>query len=408
LRNEYTTWIERDPHAGAYGVLFDARSAEIIKNLAFPGVASVPAHQNVRCLACHCEPHVGSATGLARHRVDGVGCEACHGSAANWVDAHTAPTVWDRLSAAEKELKGMVNVKDPLALATTCVGCHVGAPADAGRDLPLRDVNHELLAAGHPRLNFEFATFLANLPPHWKQSEGDTDSRASVRPWALGQVAGARAAVTLLADRARRAEATGSAASWPEFAEYDCSSCHHGLTPTSARQRRPPSSGLLGQSSWGNWYLSMPSRILQEGTTENMAFNSLTKHLEQPLPSLKPLPKLTGTALNTLAKIEAELNKAKDHDLTGVYRERLQRIAPPKDLTSWELAEQLSLTAVSLDRARLPRSIAADPGRTPTAVERVFDRLAFPKGTDGQGNILWDGNFERDFKAIMSSEVQPK
>ncbi len=29
------------------------------------------------------------------------------------------------------------------------------------------EVDHDLIAAGHPALRFEFATYFANLPPHW-------------------------------------------------------------------------------------------------------------------------------------------------------------------------------------------------------------------------------------------------
>ena len=38
------------------------------------------------------------------------------------------------------------------------------APADSRRGMPLRDVDHDMLAAGHPRLEFEFAAFMANIP----------------------------------------------------------------------------------------------------------------------------------------------------------------------------------------------------------------------------------------------------
>jgi hypothetical protein len=32
---------------------------------------------------------------------------------------------------------------------------------------PWRDVNHDLIAAGHPRLSFELSAFMATMPPHW-------------------------------------------------------------------------------------------------------------------------------------------------------------------------------------------------------------------------------------------------
>src|SRR5262249_43821647 len=54
----------------------------------------------------------------------------------------------------------------------------------------------------HPRLNFEFATFLANLPRHWKEAlGGKSDPARGMTAWALGQVVSARAALELLAWR---------------------------------------------------------------------------------------------------------------------------------------------------------------------------------------------------------------
>lgn len=409
LRNEYTTWIERDPHAVAYSILFGSRSADIMKNLANPGSEPGLAHTDVRCLACHCEPHVGSQTALARQRIDGVGCEACHGAAAKWIDPHTASALWDKLTAAEKQQAGMTNVKDPAAMAQRCADCHVGAPADANDGTPVRDVNHEILAAGHPRLNFEFATFMANLPAHWKQLEegDDAQRRNGARPWAIGQIAASRAALRLLADRARRAEAAGSQGGWPEFAEYDCASCHHALSASATRQRRPQSSGLLGQSSWNTWYLSVPSRVLAEGAAETTAFTDLARHLQRPYPALQAIPKLNNAAQAALSRMEARLGGMSDQKLAALARDRLRKLQPG-DRSCWELAEQVSLSTALLDRANLPKAIAADPERPPTPVEKVFDRLAFPKGMDGQGGFYWDESFERDLKAIMNSDALPK
>ena len=57
----------------------------------------------------------------------------------------------------------------PLVQAQVCVGCHVGAPAKDG--VPARDLNHDLMAAGHPRLIFELSSYQANMPPHWRHGQ---------------------------------------------------------------------------------------------------------------------------------------------------------------------------------------------------------------------------------------------
>ena len=50
-----------------------------------------------------------------------------------------------------------------------CAGCRVGSPEERG--IPIRDVTHDLIAAGHPRLNFDYATYVRSLPPHWTEKD---------------------------------------------------------------------------------------------------------------------------------------------------------------------------------------------------------------------------------------------
>src|SRR5207302_8379860 len=139
-------------------------------------------------------------------RQDGVGCESCHGPAERWLGAHTRYG-WDRLSPSEKETRfGMRPTKALDKRVGICVDCHVGSPG--------RDVNHDLIAAGHPRLSFEFGAYLANMPHHWKGSKQTQGPDYDATAWAIGQVASGQAALALLSDRASR-----QTAPWPEFAE---------------------------------------------------------------------------------------------------------------------------------------------------------------------------------------------
>ena len=71
--------------------------------------------------------------------------------------------------------------KDLLARGQACAECHVGKGT--------ADVNHDLIAAGHPRLNFEYGSQLAKLPKHWRVADDKArhpDYEAKV--WALGQI----------------------------------------------------------------------------------------------------------------------------------------------------------------------------------------------------------------------------
>jgi hypothetical protein len=174
----------------------------------------------------------------------------------------------------------MWNTRDISSRANVCVRCHVGGPD--------RDVNHDLIAAGHPRLNFEFAAFMANLPKHWNDSVDrealqftsaqsaprglwpDAQSKwppparpdQEIRLWAAGQLASSRASAALLDQRARAAENEAPPRAlqpaWPELAEYDCYSCHHDLSAPSWRQELAYTAGRRkpGTLPWGTWHFS--------------------------------------------------------------------------------------------------------------------------------------------------------
>src|SRR5262249_39929757 len=146
------------------------------------------------CLACHATSGPASNPALAAVvRADGVGCESCHGPAGSWLALHTTYE-WDGLTPLEKEQRfGMVRNADLGRRAETCARCHVG---EAGRE-----VDHDLIAAGHPRLAFEFAAYLAKLPAHWVEKERNAAPDFPARAWAIGQAVTAKAAIELLHER---------------------------------------------------------------------------------------------------------------------------------------------------------------------------------------------------------------
>src|SRR5262249_35051891 len=146
---------------------------------------------------------------------DGIGCESCHGTAQQWLGVHYARD-WRNKSDDEKRTLGFQPLKGLGERAHLCVSCHVG---DVNKE-----VNHDLIAAGHPRLNFEFGAFQAIMPKHWPDegTHGQPDFEA--RAWAVGQVVSAQAALALLKHRASTTRSP-----WPEFAEYECFACHHDL-----------------------------------------------------------------------------------------------------------------------------------------------------------------------------------
>jgi hypothetical protein len=369
-QDEYNLWAH-DRHADAYRVLFDKRSQDISRLLG----SKNKAHEDPRCLACHANPRLAVLSEetpfVQQERLFGVGCESCHGSASSWLVAHTAAD-W-RL---KKRAYAMPDLTDPTLQARTCAGCHIGAAPD--KEAPLRDVNHDLIAAGHPRLNFEFGAFQANMPPHWrprKMAEGHF--------WAVGQIVSAQAALELLSHRAKSGP-------WPEFAEYDCFACHHslspitrtrGLTPLGSPSRKP------GDLAWGAWYFALTDSL----TGDFADLKSLRTILQKPNPDRKQAAAEAQAALLKLMNFLAQFAGArKDLDDLPLNRRRLLAIIEESRAEAgWDGAEQVYLALHALNQS------AADP-----AVAAVLQELttlrAFPLGFDSP--ISWPQNGKDRFE----------
>ncbi|MFO0852146.1 MAG: multiheme c-type cytochrome [Gemmataceae bacterium] len=233
----FTEWVRWDRHGAAYHTLRGPLSQTIIAKLRAGGSAWNDAPDEPRCLACHVTPalaNLSDSPGALRLRYDGVGCEACHTDpgrdTADWIGPHQ--TGWKGGRLAESYVQhGMRWLGDAKHRAEACVGCHVGAPATGG--VPAREVTHDLIAAGHPRLFFDYLTFLDRLPPHWSEDKRNTKdgsprpAETSLGAWSAGQMAAAKAGLDLYADRCKRA--AGGAAVWPELADLSCFACHHEL-----------------------------------------------------------------------------------------------------------------------------------------------------------------------------------
>jgi hypothetical protein len=238
-RSAHQTWITRDVHARAYQVLFNEQSRRIIT---YRG--GKEAHTDTLCLSCHVHPDWRPEGHHPRFAVaDGVGCESCHGPGERWLSRHVAAD-WATLSAADKRGLGWNDTKNLVTRAELCATCHVGTDK--------ADVNHDLIAAGHPALKFELTAYHVALPTHWdarKDLERYPDFE--VRAWKIGQVVSAKAALELLAARAGDQKRA-----WPEFAEHDCAACHHELRTAAPKRGTPPRS---------LWYTALLPRVSSVG-----------------------------------------------------------------------------------------------------------------------------------------------
>jgi hypothetical protein len=391
--SEYSTWITADPHARAYEVLREPRSADIVRTLH----SKVPAHEDDRCLGCHVRP--GFKWQERDHRdihgprfsaADGVGCEACHGASGTWLTKHYREE-WQSLSPEAREKQGLRNTKALAGRANVCVGCHVGKPG--------LEVNHDLIAAGHPRLHFEFSVYHANLPRHWDDAKdrdpakddpkgprrGRRDFEAAA--WAVGQAVSARAALDLLAARARANNP------WPELAEYACFACHHNLQGKSWRQspehygKRPP--GTMARSDWYNSAaLDVALTLVPAKASPRADLAKLINLLERKIISgRKEIAGHAGAASTKLVEAAAALESTRyPPEMVRDLMERLSRQGAEGPLRSWGDAEQSYLALNALYHAWKE---LAPQGGPPAALrnplEKLASRLAFPADRDSPG-----------------------
>ena len=106
-----------------------------------------------------------------------------------------------------------------------------------GSDTADKAVDHEMIAAGHPDLYFELASFTAAMPRHWNEHAAEDrtkdDPFADVRMLAAGQA-------VQLREQLQRVARNAQGNAWPEFADLDCFACHHNLVAAkdSWRQER--------------------------------------------------------------------------------------------------------------------------------------------------------------------------
>jgi hypothetical protein len=421
-RNEHTTWISDDAHSRAYAVLFGEQSDRIESKLAGASGTPTCAHLDPRCLACHTAPRT------ARERkttdwmnADGVGCESCHGASDNWLGPHTTDSWRDR-APAMKEAMGLKNTKDLALRAELCAGCHVGKHSDGSTD---QDVNHDLIAAGHPRLNFELAAFLENMPRHWEEKGEYADpvnptNRAgdfTARAWGIGRLTTLKIALELLQARAAQAEemlesveksaaaseavpaplpnpavaADKRTAAWPEFSEYGCFSCHHELRDQAWRRESRAVGIGPGTPTWGSWTLPFTTELIAELFPVSLAkpYADSVGRLSKEMGKAVPDPKVIQREAQTLVKWLGErLKTLKSERLNAdeVRRliDRLDRRDVWNRVASWDEACQLYLALVPLRQShfKLAPTEQAERDRFKARFEKIRGQLQFSPGLD--------------------------
>jgi hypothetical protein len=395
--SEYSIWVASDPHRKAYRVLSDPRSVRMQEILIKAGLATAgqPANANPVCLKCHAlgghALPVQDPCRLPALVSDGVTCEGCHGPAQLWLTRHYKAD-WPTLSPAAKQELGFVDLKNLTVRAWTCTECHVGGPD--------QEVNHVLLAGGHPALRFELAGYHANLPKHWDEPKPGGDFE--VRLWSLGQLVSADAAVRLLSYRAHQA-ADGRSIEWPELTEYDCFACHHDLQPGSSwrQSKRHIQGRRIGSIPYSSWYVGRlePDSLSPAGKFLADLAGPDAQRAQMDLAALRKLmtvsrPNAAQTAARareTAQALSAWTERVEDVLCNrGLSRERVQAVTAALDAdiarnesgANYDQAVQFYLALAAFQR-NLPPS--------PALRERLLElkqSLLFPAGYDSPKNFV--------------------
>ncbi len=208
LQNEYYLWSREDRHAQAYKTLLSSASKTIGRRL------GIRPEKSPQCLSCHTDYVPEAQRGQRFNLSDGVGCEACHGGAGNWLESH----VEKGATHASNLEAGLYPAEQPAARAAVCLNCHLGGP-----DHP---IDHRIMGAGHPPLGFELDTFTAIQPAHYAVDADYIERKGVFTPlqtWAIGQMSSARRYLDEVASE-RIKDGT-----FPELVYFDCYACHHDL-----------------------------------------------------------------------------------------------------------------------------------------------------------------------------------
>jgi len=234
--SEYSLWLERDPHANSWQTMCSNASTMILRRLKIldrqGSIIDRAGYDN--CLACHNtikrfdEPRLDLSAHQSPGEInslqsEGVGCSGCHGPSERWISTHYQ-YYWNVDSANHD---GFVATGDLFVRARMCASCHVG-----DKD---RDMNHDIIAAGHPPLRYQFAAYHRRLPKHWRDAEAADRDSYDPQLWLAGQVAAADANLALLQSRANKSLGISV---WPELSAYDCQSCHHEIGKRPVRRGR--------------------------------------------------------------------------------------------------------------------------------------------------------------------------
>ena len=330
-------WFDQDPHAQAYTSLLTDTSANIVSRLVNEELK--PSSQryrdilNAKCVSCHANENAPET-----QRVLGADCQVCHGSADAWGSQHYS-SEWKALGKSRFDDTKMFNVESLVGRAQVCSSCHIGE-LNRGGGLD-REVDHRLMAAGHPPMHFDFESFLRRYPVHWdtKDEPIGTGSSIGFERWRIGKITSAITRLKLLVARSERSiDRSTPTREWPELTEYSCSSCHHALVQPSWRL----SGGIKTTADWDDWTVSQLDSAIRDKSVVELKAQILG--LKSQIERVVPEPKSVATNAESLRRwLEIELKQvasARENSVEIMLPKLHAQVETFPKFRNWESAAQ--------------------------------------------------------------------
>lgn len=382
--DEFHTW-SIDPHSSSLLTLQSKRAQKILRQLRVLDEAGrviesqAAERQWTNCLQCH-DTTLPALTAIENSQFvqlsEGVSCEACHGPASKWLHRHYRKD-WLTLTSLQKSESGFLNLDHPVTQAEKCVQCHVGQTSG--------EVNHDLLAAGHPALKWDLAWYQQRMPQHWhaaRRGQLNESLQGPLQRWLLGQAVAAEAALQQLQRRAQ--QAVTARGTWPELSESACFACHHDIEEGQSwkqfRGLNAPS-GNFGSLPWAPWELSLVPELIEqlESASANNFSGDYTELVQAMNSAVVPDPRtVSDLAEKSAQSLHAWIENLEFPSDDSIHAALLQLFEQEQGawaVGTWERSAKFFF-AVSAEYRHGGVEI-------PVALLRLRETLQYPRGKSG-------------------------
>jgi hypothetical protein len=196
-----------------------------------------------------------------------------------------------------------------------------------------------------------------------------------------GQLGAARASLELLADRASDPKRP-----WPEFSEYSCFACHHGLKDDAWRRN-----GAKQQLwNWSPWAFAFRSEW-QQDPSDDAQLSDLVKLMGSPAPDRAIVAKQARLYANHLAQVVTQTEQTPlNFPRVSELLRSLNAAAAWQGDRSWDQSAQRYLALVAL--LQTWRKMETGQSAQQADFERALDhrkaQLVFPAGFDSPRDFV--------------------